>query len=84
MESNDKKPMVAKNGPYIVEESAGKKLWCACGRSKSQPYCDGASHAGTGIYPEIVHLDEPRKVAWCGCKYSNNKPYCDGSHNKPK
>jgi CDGSH-type Zn-finger protein len=76
-------PKIAKNGPYIVEETAGKKVWCSCGVSKKQPYCDG-SHAGTGFYPEFVHLDEAKKVAWCGCKQSANKPYCDGSHNKLK
>ena len=76
-------PKIAKNGPYIVEETAGKKVWCSCGVSKKQPYCDG-SHAGTGFYPEFVHIDEAKKVAWCGCKQSANKPYCDGSHNKLK
>ena len=76
-------PKIAKNGPYIVEETAGKKVWCTCGVSTKQPSCDG-SHAGTGFYPEFVHCDEAKKVAWCGCKQSANKPYCDGSHNKLK
>ena len=66
--------------PYVIEEEAGKKAWCSCGRSKNQPYCDG-SHAGTGYVPELVTLDEPRRVAWCGCKQTQNPPYCDGSHN---
>ena len=76
-------PKVAQNRPYIIEETAGKKVWCGCGVSQKQPYCDG-SHAGTDFYPEIVHIDEPKKVAWCGCKQSLNKPYCDGSHNNLK
>ena len=76
-------PVVAQKGPYVVDEQPGKKLWCACGQSKKQPYCDG-SHSGTDHFPEIVHLDAPRQVAWCGCKQSGNKPYCDGTHTKIK
>ena len=37
--------------PYQVELEEGKRyVWCRCGRSKNQPFCDGA-HAGTGIEP---------------------------------
>ena len=40
-------PVVAKKGPYVVELEADKSYyWCSCGRSKSQPFCDGA-HKGT-------------------------------------
>ena len=29
--------------PYQVELEAGKRYaWCACGRSKRQPFCDGS------------------------------------------
>ena len=74
-------PVVAQKAPYVTFEKAGKKVWCACGKSQRQPYCDGA-HSGSEFTPEIVHLDQPRQVAWCGCKHSANKPYCDGSHAK--
>jgi len=41
-------PVVAQKGPYKVEVEAGKTYYfCACGRSKSQPFCDG-SHASVG------------------------------------
>ena len=76
-------PKVAQKGPYVVDESRGKKVWCGCGLSQRQPYCDGA-HSGSDFGPEIVHLDSPQKVAWCGCKQSKNKPYCDGSHAQLK
>lgn len=76
-------PKVAQKGPFVVKESKGKKMWCACGESKKQPYCDG-SHSGTDFFPEIVHIDEEKTVAWCGCKQSGNKPFCDGSHSKIK
>jgi CDGSH-type Zn-finger protein len=71
-----------KKGPYVVQETAGEKWWCACGRSAKQPYCDG-SHAGTGISPLPVAIDKPKAVAWCGCKHTKKPPYCDGSHAKP-
>lgn len=28
--------------PYTVELSAGTYSWCACGKSKKQPLCDGS------------------------------------------
>ncbi len=67
--------------PYLREEEPGKKLWCACGKSKNQPYCDG-SHQGTGFQPVAVEIKEKRKVAWCGCKYTHRPPFCDGSHGE--
>jgi CDGSH iron-sulfur domain-containing protein 3 len=73
-------PVVAKRHAYIIVESPGERWWCACGRSKSQPYCDG-SHDGTGIKPIPLVIEEARKVAWCGCKQTRNPPCCDGSHS---
>jgi len=73
------KPVIAQKKPYVIEEGPGTKFWCACGRSKSQPYCDG-SHKGTGITPVKVEITEKKKVAWCGCKHSAKGAFCDGSH----
>jgi CDGSH-type Zn-finger protein len=73
------KPVIAQKKPYVIEEEPGTKFWCACGRSKSQPYCDG-SHKGTGITPVKVEITEKKKVAWCGCKHSAKGAFCDGSH----
>ena len=68
--------------PVVVELEAGKEYWwCACGRSASQPFCDG-SHEGTGIEPMPFTAEKSGKAWLCQCKRTANPPYCDGSHNK--
>ncbi len=75
-------PILAQKAPYQFKVEAGRKyFWCACGRSKKQPICDG-SHSGTGITPIIYEAEATKKVLFCGCKASRKKPICDGSHNR--
>ena len=74
-------PVIAQRFPYVQPAGPGTLWWCACGRSKSQPFCDGA-HKGTGLGPKKVDLAEAKTVAWCGCKHSKNGPFCDGSHSQ--
>jgi CDGSH-type Zn-finger protein len=73
-------PIPAQKAPYGVDVEAGKTYWwCACGRSKTQPFCDG-SHAGTGITPVQYKATDSRKLWFCGCKATKTTPFCDGSH----
>jgi len=66
--------------PYPREVEAGKTyFWCACGRSKNQPFCDG-SHKVTNFKPIEYTATKSERVFFCGCKKSSNKPLCDGSH----
>lgn len=75
-------PLSPQNGPYAVEVEAGKTYyWCACGRSKTQPFCDG-SHQGSDFQPTALTADKSETVYLCGCKKTGNNPFCDGSHNK--
>ncbi len=75
-------PTIAKKGPYAVELEAGKDYyWCACGKSASQPFCDG-SHKGTEFAPMAFKAAEAKTTYLCGCKHSKNAPYCDGTHAK--
>ena len=74
-------PEIAQKSPYVLELAPGTYWWCACGKSKNQPYCDG-SHQGSGFTPVKLEIAQPQKVALCGCKRSKNPPFCDGSHNK--
>jgi CDGSH iron-sulfur domain-containing protein 3 len=74
-------PVVAQAGPYELAVQPGRTyFWCACGRSKKQPLCDG-SHKGTGFEPVAWKADAAGPVWFCGCKRSNGRPFCDGSHN---
>lgn len=73
-------PEIAGRAPIIVEVQAGESYWwCACGRSKSQPFCDG-SHEGTPFQPIEYHAEATKRVAFCVCKRSQKKPLCDGTH----
>lgn len=74
-------PTVAQRGPYEVELEAGKTyLWCACGKSTTQPFCDG-SHKGTGFAPVRFEATAAGTAYLCGCKQTTDKPYCDGTHD---
>jgi CDGSH iron-sulfur domain-containing protein 3 len=74
-------PVIAQKSPYPVTVEAGKKYaWCACGRSKSQPFCDG-SHKGSEYSPIIHKAEKSEEVWFCGCKHSKDRPFCDGTHN---
>ena len=44
-------PVIANHIGYCLEVKAGQRyLWCSCGRSAKQPFCDG-SHKGTEFLP---------------------------------
>lgn len=74
-------PNIAQKSPYAVDVEAGRVyFWCACGRSASQPFCDG-SHKETAFTPVKYTAEEAKKVFFCGCKRSSNAPVCDGTHN---
>jgi CDGSH-type Zn-finger protein len=74
-------PVCAQKGPYQMTVKAGQAyFWCACGRSKRQPLCDG-SHKGTGLEPLKWVADSDGTVNFCGCKSTDDKPLCDGTHN---
>ena len=73
--------VIPQPAPYVMDMEPGTYYWCQCGRSKTQPFCDG-SHTGTDVSPIEVEIKEKKKVAWCGCKHSKKSPFCDGSHSR--
>jgi len=75
------KPVIAQKKPYAVELKTGEKyLFCACGKSDKQPFCDLQSHKGSGITPKHFSVDKDGTYYLCGCKHSKNQPFCDGTH----
>jgi CDGSH-type Zn-finger protein/mannose-6-phosphate isomerase-like protein (cupin superfamily) len=74
-------PVIAHRKGFYHEVKAGKRyLWCSCGRSKSQPFCDG-SHAGTEFLPIAFKAERDEDVIFCGCKQTGTGPFCDGAHS---
>ena len=74
------KPIVTDLKPQGVDLEAGKAYaWCACGRSQSQPFCDG-SHAGTGLEPKVFKVDKDKTAYLCMCRQTASPAFCDGSH----
>lgn len=75
--------VIASRKPFYRDLQVGRTyLWCACGRSKRQPFCDGRSHEGTGIEPvRYTCTAEGEEALFCGCKQTATPPFCDGTHS---
>ena len=73
-------PTIAAKQPAAIQLEAGKTYaWCACGLSKSQPFCDG-SHKTTDFMPLVLKAEKSETAYLCQCKQSKKKPFCDGTH----
>jgi CDGSH-type Zn-finger protein len=73
-------PQVGGRRPIAVNVEAGQSYWwCACGRSQSQPFCDG-SHKGTDFTPVEFKPEKSEETWFCACKRTRTRPLCDGSH----
>ncbi len=74
-------PRVAALKPALHGFKAGETwLWCSCGRSAKQPFCDG-SHRDTSFKPLVCRLERDGEALLCLCKRTRTPPFCDGSHN---
>ena len=75
-------PVVTDNKPIKVAlEKDRDYLFCACGLSKQQPFCDG-SHKATDLLPKNFVAEEDGDGFLCMCKHSSNAPFCDGTHKQ--
>jgi CDGSH iron-sulfur domain-containing protein 3 len=66
-------------GTEVRVEAGRTYWWCACGLSKTQPFCDG-SHKGTSISPLKYCPAESGIQRLCVCKRTTTPPLCDGAH----
>lgn len=69
----------ARKDPSEMTLKAGTYLWCTCGHSQNQPFCDG-SHHGTKHKPLKFELEQEKKIRLCNCKLTKRGPFCDFSH----
>ncbi len=75
-------PEIGGREPIVIDVVAGETYWwCVCGRSKSQPFCDG-SHEGTGLQPMEWKAERSRPMSFCTCKRTKSPPFCDDSHDE--
>ena len=76
--------MTAKKEPIAVDTKPGENyVWCACGKSADQPFCDGAHKADKSLPKPLPYKAETDKTVWfCTCKQTQTPPFCDGSHSK--
>ena len=75
-------PKVAAAQPAKVTLEKGKRyVFCTCGQSQKQPFCDG-SHKGTEFSPHKFEAEKDGDAWLCQCKYSGNIPFCDGTHKQ--
>jgi CDGSH-type Zn-finger protein len=75
-------PEIGGTKPIRVATEADKSYWwCACGKSKAQPFCDG-SHKGSEFSPLEYKAQASGETVFCTCKRTGSRPTCDGSHKK--
>ena len=66
--------------PSTIQLEKGKAyLYCQCGKSKNQPFCD-SSHHGTKFKPLKFTAQRTGPVKLCNCKMTKAGPFCDDSH----
>ncbi|CDW82752.1 glutamate synthase [Stylonychia lemnae] len=82
----DLKPLSPAKKSYKVFLKEGETyLYCTCGASNNQPFCDGSHKDLQGFKPlKFTHQDEDKIIGLCGCKLNKVEKgaYCDGSHKK--
>ncbi|KAJ6224075.1 hypothetical protein RDWZM_002620 [Blomia tropicalis] len=81
------KGVVYDKKPFKYHCIEGKAyVWCSCGRSHKQPFCDGThknTHLKIKLRPIRWDCTETKDYWFCNCKQTQNPPFCDGTHKIP-
>ncbi|ODN06038.1 CDGSH iron-sulfur domain-containing protein 3, mitochondrial [Orchesella cincta] len=84
MQSN--KGKIYDKKPFKFNCIKGKSyMWCSCGWSKSQPFCDQTHrnpHYRITMRPVRFIAPETKEYIFCNCKQSSKRPFCDGTHKR--
>uniref|UniRef100_A0A1A9ZX17 Iron-binding zinc finger CDGSH type domain-containing protein n=1 Tax=Glossina pallidipes TaxID=7398 RepID=A0A1A9ZX17_GLOPL len=59
--------------------------WCLCGKSKSQPICDGThknEFLKIKLRPIRFKVEKTGDYWLCNCKHTKHRPFCDGTHKE--
>jgi sterol desaturase/sphingolipid hydroxylase (fatty acid hydroxylase superfamily)/CDGSH-type Zn-finger protein len=73
--------LTTKLKPAEIYLEEGVYLFCRCGYSKNQPFCDGMHH-GTKIHPLKFTIKKEASYKLCNCKLTEKAPFCDNAHAK--
>lgn len=60
-------------------------MWCSCGWSRNQPFCDGTHHnrkLRISNKPIRWECTETKDYLFCQCKQTKTRPICDSSHTE--
>jgi CDGSH iron-sulfur domain-containing protein 3 len=78
----DWKPCVPMYGPITCKNLEHGKvyLYCTCGLSDTQPFCDHQCKDGPFEPLEWTVPKHQRIYSLCNCKYTKAPPFCDSTH----
>lgn len=74
-------PKIAGLKSIPVELEEGQiYMYCTCGYSESQPFCDGSHMMNSPLEPLMFTAHKTGTAKLCSCKHTATPPYCDGAH----